>query len=507
MRLRRPALVLAVVGGCLIFLGFCGCDQFYLEWVALVPVLWALDDDSLSHKEAIGIAWLFGFVAHLGAYTWITGMLMDFGYLPWPLAILVYALLCLAQSVLFAVWGYGVWRLKVGHRVSMVWSTPVMMVIAEWLVPQLFPSYLANSQYRQIYFIQSAEIWGPLGLTFILTMFSGLVYETLAWRCRRRGRAPVFAAAVFLGLFAANLAYGYVAVANIDDTVAHTDTRLKVGIVQVNMGIYEKDDNPAEGTRRHREQSLELEAQKVDLIVWPESGYNYGIADSTKNVARQVLGPVTTPLIFGAVRIANGPKGREPYNSAFLVDGDGTVLGTYDKTYLLAFGEYLPFGDWLPILYRWSPHTSHFRRGTHTKPLTLNGVSYGLLICYEDILPGFVRQVMDHEPQVLVNVTNDAWFGKSREPRIHLALALFRAVEHRRFLVRATNTGISAFVDPVGRILSETPIFARANLVETITPLSGRTLYASYGDWVAVLSVALLMWWARQVVVRRLRRG
>jgi apolipoprotein N-acyltransferase len=507
LRERRIAWALAIVAGVLAFVGFCGCDQFYLEWICLVPVLWALDDPTLSHKEALALAWLFGWIAHLGAYTWITGMLMDFGYLPWPLAVFTYSLLCFAQSSLFAAWGYGVWRFKARYGVAMTWTTPVLMVIAEWLVPQLFPSYLANSQYRQTLFIQSADIWGPLGLTFILTMCSGVIYDTLAWKVRHRGQAPTLAWAAFAILFVGNLLYGTGAMVNIDDTVAHTDKRIKVGMVQTNMGIYEKDENPAEGLRRHREQSLELERQGVDLIVWPESGYNYAIRDTTTNVAAEVLGPMTTPLIFGAVRAARTQHGREIYNSAFLVDGDGAVLGSYDKTYLLAFGEYLPFGDWFPILYQWSPHTSHFQRGAHTNPVVLNGVSYGLLICYEDLLPGFVRTVMDHEPQVLVNVTNDAWFGKSREPRIHLALALFRTVEHRRYLVRSTNTGISAFIDPAGRILSESPIFARANLVEEVAPLSGRTIYGVLGDWLGLVCLIAVLWWARPSLTAAYQRA
>jgi apolipoprotein N-acyltransferase len=111
LRERRLAWTLAIVSGVLLFLGFCGCDQFYLEWVCLVPVLWALDDPTLSHKEALAVAWLFGWIAHLGGYTWITGMLMDFGHLPWPLAVFAFSLLCFAQSSLYAGWATGECRL------------------------------------------------------------------------------------------------------------------------------------------------------------------------------------------------------------------------------------------------------------------------------------------------------------------------------------------------------------------------------------------------------------
>jgi apolipoprotein N-acyltransferase len=108
---------------------------------------------------------------------------------------------------------------------------------------------------------------------------------------------------------------------------------------------------------------------------------------------------------------------------------------------------------------------------------------------------------MAHEPHVLVNLTNDAWFGDTVEPHIHLALAVFRAVEHRRFLARATNTGVSAFVDPVGRIVSKTPTFARANLVGVVTPMEGRTIYAYAGDWVGLLCLFVLMWWTRMEII------
>ena len=209
-----------------------------------------------------------------------------------------------------------------------------------------------------------------------------------------------------------------------------------------------------------------------------------------------MLGPIQTPLLFGGLRIdfetansgddnddGSSDQARRMYNTAFLTDGEGRVLGTYDKIYLLAFGEYIPLGDIFPWIYKLSPNTSHFDRGQHTNSLVLDGTSYGVLICYEDIIPEFVRKVIRPTPQILVNITNDAWFGDSREPLIHLALSAFRAVENRRFLVRATNTGISAFVGPTGEVLSQTGVFTRENLVGQAIPLSGLTPYARFGNW------------------------
>lgn len=508
LRRRSTAFGLAACSGLLYCLGFCGYDQDYLAWGALVPVLWALDDESLTRGEAAALGWTTGAVAHLGVYTWIIGLLRNFAFLPLPLALLGWVLLCLAQGSLFAAWGLGLHTLAQRRNVPLVWAAPVVMVLCEWLYPALFPSYFANSQYRRIALIQGCSLWGVLGLGFLLTLTSAWATAVLRWAVRRDRRWPLGATITTAALLMGTHLYGYGAIADLDDTLDHLDTRLNVGLVQTNMGIYEKSENPVEGLRRHRNQSMELQLQGAELIVWPESGYFYALDSATQNVKSQVLGPLHTPVLFGGLRLERLPTGRHIYNTAFLADAEGNVLGTYDKTYLLAFGEYLPGGDLLPWLYKLSPQTSHFDRGTRTAPLIWHGIRFGALICYEDILPGFVRGVMREKPDILVNITNDAWFGKTHEPRIHLALSVFRAVEQRRYLIRSTNTGISAIIDPAGRITQQTPVFARANLLGEVSPMGGTTFYQRMGDWPGWLClVACALWfgpvwlrWARALI-------
>jgi apolipoprotein N-acyltransferase len=139
------------------------------------------------------------------------------------------------------------------------------------------------------------------------------------------------------------------------------------------------------------------------------------------------------------------------------------VTSRYDKEYLLTFGEYLPFGDTFPILYEWSPHSGRFSPGTDLTPLVIPDKSGGkhnvtTLICYEDILPSFTNKAVRPDTELLVNITNDAWFGATTEPWEHLALAELRAIEHRRYLVRSTNSGVSAIVDPAGRAIATSEV-------------------------------------------------
>lgn len=505
----RRSFALAGLAATLYFVGFVGFDIWPLSFICLVPILWALHPKPghppLSLGTAFLISWFFGTVTQFGGFTWIAYMLHHFAHLPWSLAYLGLLLLCALQGILLGLWGLTTHWLVVRRQLNVVWVAPVTMVFFEWCGPAVFPHYLGNSLYRLLPLIQSVDIWGCLGLSGLLTLVSSVVFATL----RRQPTARAWL--VTLGLWLANAGYGVLRMADVDDTVRHSPRSAKIAVVQANMGIYDKTAKPAEGLRRHRQQSLEVEQQNggADLIVWPESGYYYGIATGTANLKKAVMGQVSTPLLFGALRRSVNPEQRryENYNSAFLLDGDGDVLGHYDKNELLVFGEYIPLASTFTFINEWLPHSSMFNAGTEQKPLILNGIKYGIAICYESIMPGYVRKLMRHEPDILVNLTNDAWYGDSREPLIHLVFGAFRAIESRRFLVRSTNTGISAIIDPVGRIGQATETFAIANIPPTKVPaLSGRTVYSIVGDWLGTLSLLIILWWERRSVVAILRR-
>jgi apolipoprotein N-acyltransferase len=192
------------------------------------------------------------------------------------------------------------------------------------------------------------------------------------------------------------------------------------------------------------------------------------------------------------------------FNSALLLASDGRVLGRYDKQHLLAFGEYIPLQRYLPFLRHISPTISNLTPGAGGIVTLPNGVSLGPLICYEDIIPHLARQAVQQGAQVLVNLTNDVWFGDTRAPYQHRALAAWRAVENRVYLVRVTNTGLTSIIDALGREQVALPIFQADTLVHTIQPLRIPTLYTRFGDWFAQLcsAVALLL-----PLRSRLRRG
>jgi len=210
-------------------------------------------------------------------------------------------------------------------------------------------------------------------------------------------------------------------------------------------------------------------------------------------------------LVFGSITRGSDPPRR--YNSAFLLDAEGRLHGPADKNVLLVFGEYIPLRDRLTFLDRWFPRAGSLAPGTTPGILPLGNLRLGILNCYEDILPAYVGRMMRAgEPHVLVNVTNDAWFGRSAEPYQHLALAVFRSIEQRREMVRAVNTGVSAHVTATGEIRMQTPIFREAAPVVKVVPYAGRTLYGLLGDVPGWLAVAGLVVWAAVLRLRRRRR-
>ncbi len=206
----------------------------------------------------------------------------------------------------------------------------------------------------------------------------------------------------------------------------------------------------------------------------------------------------TRPLLFGGLSwekntTPGARRSQRLYNTAFMLDEQGRVVGTYDKVFLLAFGEFMPFGDMFPKLYDMFPQAGDFTAGNEVKVFEHFGHRIGIMVCYEDIMADFTLKLAALSPNVIINVTNDAWFGKTSEPWLHLALSVFRAVENRLALVRSTNTGISTFIDATGRLNSATRIEDAETLVADVAMHPGGTFYSTVGNLFAWLLFAVLV--------------
>jgi apolipoprotein N-acyltransferase len=525
-RNREGVLIaLAALSGATWFLAGPDFDLWQLAWIGIVPGLIAIEAAPTVRRAAL-YGWLSGTVANVGGFYWVTGMLIRFGHVPRPVALLGLVLLCAYQGVVFAFFAAAVRHIRqrsaerLGAPLPMALLAPLAMVAFEMLVPFMFPWYLAVTQAWLPPVIQVAELAGPVGVTALLMAVGGALYDVGATTDARRRLVPAAGAAVLL---AAALIFGVVRMAQIDQRRAEAPT-IQVGVVQGNIPFDQKGlkrpDLAAGQLGDLKRVSAELEEKGADLVLWSESSYPYAISrsrteDFPEGSRGRVRGDFTVPLVFGAVTVPEDPDVSN-YNSAIYLDRDGTFAGRFDKIFLLLFGEYIPFKSLIGGIVPAS--AGHFSRGEKivTFPFVHDGVTYrlGPMICYEDILPGFGRELSGHHPHLLVNVTNDAWYGDTSEPWQHLALSVFRAVEARTDLVRAVNTGVSAFIDASGRVTSRsyavdphlTPTPMTGHMDDMALMEGGHTFYARHGDvfgW--TLTIATMLLWIGWPLAIRLR--
>ena len=476
----------AIAGGVLYFLGYLGYGAWPCLLVFLVP-LWRALDRTPSVAAALVVGFVFGCTAYAGGFLWM-----------WPLVDtfldgnrLAGAMLWLAYGAWFAV-GYGAYAALVGALRRRGWPVAVAgvapLVAIEWLKPEVFPVYAGAGLLAEPALIQVADLGGPLLLTALVGLANAVTYETWTWwRGMRPPPVAPWAAAALVG--ASVLAYGHVRSARLDAALSRA-TALRVGVVQANLGLLDKRTQSVLTHRRHLEQTRELlDAGAVDLVVWPETAYVRGLRRPLPISGRPILEDLTVPLLFGASSVWEEAGRRFKANSAFIAGSDGMIREAYDKNLLIPLTEYAPFADYVPAIRRWFPNVQEFGASSETPALTLGPWRIATPICYEAIRPDFVRRmVLRARPHLLVTLANDAWFGDSQEPWLHLALARLRAVEHRRFLVRATNSGVSAIVDPTGRIVARTGLLSRENLRGTVWMLDGTTVYTRLGDWPGMLA-------------------
>lgn len=497
----------ALLSGVLYFVAFAGFDVWPLTFVCLVPLYLSLLGQTTKRATWLGL--LTGLGMNLGGFYWLVNMLRTFSGFPTALCLLFTTIICAYQGGRLALMGW-----LFGRASTRGWPVPLVFGAAfaasELVYPLLFPWYYAATIHNVPVLMQLAEVGGPILVGLVLVSVNLAIAEPIrAYMAARfelakrttagpsseeRHPAAIDRRVVGVGAIAIVFALVYGAV-----RISMTETRIakapsaRVGYVQGNMGLMQKRENPGEGLRRHRQLTAELRQKGVDFVVWSEtsamSPAREDLAMKTSYFRDRFTASLGVPTIFGAVLYRVDSDRERWFNTALATDIQGEIRGRYDKQFLLAFGEYLPLGDTFPILYQWSPHSGRFSAGTSLDPLPLDvkGTVHkvSLLICYEDILPGFTNRAVAHaDPELLLNMTNDAWFGDTTEPWQHLALAKFRAVEHRRFLVRSTNSGVSAIVDPNGRILEGTlsSPFKTETHEGVIHWLRGKTVYERVGD-------------------------
>ncbi|MFP3979928.1 MAG: apolipoprotein N-acyltransferase [Desulfobacterales bacterium] len=478
-------------------------------WFALALLLVAIRTATVPRALMLGL--LAGGVHFLTLLYWLVPTLHRYGQMPSALAAGALLLLSFYLALYVAAFSgliAACARKRLRHPLWCLAMVPVFWIGLEYLRTRLFSGFpwglLGYGQYENLHIIQIADLWGIYGVSGLLALVSaGVLVAVLAlgrrfWQNRVPDKSSAAVAAlVVAAALAATWSYGDWRVRQTDRMVADAET-MRVGIIQGNVEQSLKWDEAfrERTTRIYIRLSRELLAdeKKPDLVVWPETALPFYFFYD-KELTRQVLDAVArsrTHFLVGspAYESEKGAENLSIFNSAYLIDPAGQVAGRYDKVHLVPFGEYVPLRTWLPFLGKMVPQAMDFSAGQTGQVLDMNGARLGVQICYEAIFPSLCTAMVRQGGDLIINITNDAWFGKTAAPRQHFAMAVVRTVENRRTLVRAANTGISGYVDPAGRVLETSGIFETAALVRPVPVIQDRmTFYSRRGDvlpWIAM---------------------
>lgn len=493
---------IAFVAGALSVLAMAPFNAWPILFFTLPTLVWLIDGIGGRGWSALGaaaaIGWWFGFGYFLAGLYWLGyaflvdaqtfGWLLPFAVVGLPAVLAIYTALGVALAR--ALWQRGALR---------VVALGVSLTAAEWLRGHAFTGFPWNAfgyaLTTPLVLAQAASVLGIWGLTFIAivvftspaTMFDDRTQTRRPWL---PFTLAVLTLAVFAGLGAARL--------------AHTPTRLVEGmhlrIMQPNLQQDVRFNYAAK--REVMDRYVALSARQgldhVTHLIWPESPFPFFLtreADALAQIAR--LLPEQTLLLTGAIRLAdpNNPTESGVYNSIYVIDHAGSIRTVYDKVHLVPFGEYLPFGDVLERigLQTLTEQRGGFLAGDRHRLVAMPGAPSVLpLICYEIIFPGELASV-DERPGWIVNVTNDGWFGTSSGPYQHLQQSRITAIEEGVPVARAANSGISAVIDPVGRMVASLPLGSEGVLDAPLPRPIAAPVYARLGDAPAAVLIAIAL--------------
>ena len=491
-------LALAVISGALNIALFPKFGYSWLGWCFLAPLLLAIYKER-STLKAFTLGWLCGAVFFTGSCYWITAVLKNYGNLSWLTSILIFLLL-----VVYLACFYGLFALLFA-RLSVLWSAcsfciaPFIWVSTEFARTYLLTGFpwclLGYSLIDQPHLAQFATITGVYGLSFLLILINALLaYSILSpsWK------SVLFLAGTLSGIYAISFLWKI-------PEIRLEALQNRARIVQTNIRL---DQDWSEESRLHLLNQLfqlsisapqtmkNAQETSFSLILWPETPTPfYFNHDPDFRWQLELISSVAKAyLLFGFVDFRNSDPSQPdglPVNSVGVLSPSGQKISQYDKVHLVPFGEYVPYPKLFFFVDKISTEAGNFVPGGEVVVSRLeNGHRLGTFICYEAIFPDLVRRFAHDGAEVFVNVTNDAWFGDSAAPFQHFNMARMRAVENRRYLLRAANDGISAIVSPYGEVLYTARRFERTVIEGRFDTRADQTFYSRFGDvfaWLCLL--------------------
>jgi apolipoprotein N-acyltransferase len=497
--------LLAAVAGTLFGLAFPDYSQSWLVFVWLFPLAIALVR-ARGAREAFLLGWLFQTIGWLIMVPWVIRVMSHYGGLPLPVGILLYVAMALYLGLYGGLFGLFVRWLRPDARFSRWLLIPVAWCAVEYIRTYLFTGFPWNLIAAAIINFPSLIMFDRVAGPYAVGVLILLPATAMGWLVTQRSSPQssmiqrIFAIGGVAILVFVWWATGLVASKLIPR--ASDAPRIRAALLQPNIS-QEMRWNEASLLTIYQKMMAMTEdavAHGAQIVIWPESTVPLSYAntrffrDAIETASRQH----NIDIILGSVA-DEASRPNKLWNAAFLVSG-GTTVGHYDKIKLVPFGEYVPMRKVLFFAEKLVKDVGEFEFGTRDTPL-VGRLKYGPAICYEIVYPQITRQQVRNGADVLVTITNDAWYDGTSAPAQHLNQARLRAVEDDRYLLRSGTTGISAFVDPGGQLVQSLPMGREGIIYADFQPRHSTTPYVRFGDWFAVLAcvtVFVVMWRSRK---------
>jgi len=518
-------------------------------WFGLVPLLWAVlnpatADGKRPFRRAFLLSYLCGVLWYMGNCYWVRDTMLHYGDMPLGAPTLLLIAFSLVLGLYFGLFGLGLMIIRhaTGNRRAALIAAPFLWValdLAAARVTSVPWDQLGYSQVDNGVAIALAPWTGVYGISFILIAANAVLLDLMTPGAReskgRTGRS-VFGAQLVFAIAAALLASGLGT--NLYLRARAATSSATAVLIQPNLDVAGDNDwSSASDWQQHMAWLQKLASQQCktyiagipqtgaangevicppypthpDLVVWPEApALSFMEADPRFQEGIAALArEEQAPVIVGGygVDISESDNQRLDYNSAMVFAPDGHRVGRYDKIHLVPFGEYIPFQQYLTFAHKLTGKVSSFSRGTERSTFRLNGHRYGVFICYEAVFADEVRHFAQLGAEVLVNISDDGWYGDTSAPWQHLNMARMRAIENRRWLLRGTNNGVTAAIDPYGRVRQSIPRHQVDALPAQYGFRDDVTFYSAHGDifaWLCVLiSFAILLWSLKKTIRNR----
>ena len=518
------ALIAAAAGGFLLSLSFPPTSLTFAAWIAFIPLFWALHrKPGMQHAAVCGFA--FGAAFFLVDVNWVYRTLVMHGHFGTIPALAVFLGMVVSLAFIPAAFGLVLaFFAKNGLKIAV--AAPFVWVALEYVRAVIFTGFpwdlTGYSQIGRLMVVQIADLTGVYGISFLVVLVNGGLWELLkgnsggtagSKRFFARLSAPKLPEVTALILVAA-LIYGHERIKTFP--VTNDDAgNCSVAVLQGNIPQEIKWEEAARDYTFRTYENLAEQAvnEKAGLLVWPETAIPvlFSGRDEESRRAAEISERLGVPMLVGAPSGKNVAGTTRYFNSAFLVDGR-MLRYRYDKMHLVPFGEYMPLTWLLPLGPGLAAREEDYSPGQTMSVMHVKGCpAFSVLICYEAIFPELARLAVRNGAAMLLNITNDGWFGATAAPYQHLVMAGMRSIENRIWLVRCANTGISAAFDPAGRIVRSLPLEQKGFFVVQVPSSSHPgSFYGRFGDvfaWGCLAGVAVLFLWVILIIRPRRTTG